>query len=81
MEEFSLSHDPLHQIEKTAVHAIDFVRLFEAHDAVGAAKRAARRIAEMIPKAAGNELFAFTLRTFVNRHVAEPLHERPMNPL
>jgi hypothetical protein len=81
MEEFSLPHDPLHQIEKTAVHAIDLIRLFEAYHAVGTAQRAAGSVTEMIPKSAGNELFAFTLRTFVNRHVAEPLHERPMNPL
>ena len=78
MVQLSFAKNALHQVQKAAVLAIDFVGLLQADNAVSAANRAAAGRAEMVAVAARNEFLALAFLAFVDRHVAEAFKKRSM---
>src|SRR5664280_103371 len=60
---------------------VDLVGLFETHYPVRAALRATAGWTQMVAVAAWDKLLAFALVALINRHVAETLKKRPVNPL
>ncbi len=79
MVELSAAREPLHQVQKALVKAVDAVGRSEFGYPVGAANRAAAGGAEVVPVAARHELLAVALRTFIDRHITEAFQESPVN--
>src|ERR1035441_10383537 len=68
------------EVQEPAMHAVDLVGLFEAHDPVRATQGAAAGRAKMVAEAARGELLALARTAFINSHVTETFEERSVNP-
>jgi hypothetical protein len=71
----------LQEIEETAVHLVDSVRLLQAGNAEGSALRTTCGFAQMHRPLPRKVLLTLAAATLENRKIAETLEERPMHPM
>src|SRR5450759_1395094 len=69
------------QVQEPAMHPVDLVGLFQTYYPVRATHRAAAGWTKVVAVAARDELLAFALTAFINRHIAETFEECPVDSL
>jgi hypothetical protein len=71
----------LQQVQNSPLHFVDLVAFPQFHRAKAPAPRAAGTLSKVVGIMTGGKFFYFTGGTFINSHVTEAFHERPMYPL